>query len=108
MYQPSAVVRHYPDCSGPPAPRGETTSQHDARPAALISRLERELTSLSSAAIHALTSIQQTFDAKGTGGAEPGGESTERLLSLAAEALESALTAHQALQARIAAVQEER
>ena len=76
--------------------------------AQLINRLESELTVLSSAAIHALTSIQQTFDAKGTGGAEPGGESTERLLSLAAEALESALTAHQALQARIAAVQEER
>ncbi|ALE86661.1 hypothetical protein XF36_29250 (plasmid) [Pseudonocardia sp. HH130629-09] len=102
------MVRDYPDCPGPPAPRGETTSQHDARPAVLICRLERELTSLSSAAIHALTSIRQTFDATGTSGAGPRDEGTKRWLSLAAEALESALTTHQALQARTAATQEER
>ena len=105
MYQPSAVVRDYPDCPGPPAPRGETTSQHEARPAALIRRLERELTSLSSAAIHALTSVQQAIDATGT--AAPRDESTERWLTVAAEALDLAIAAHQAMQ-RVAAAQEER
>lgn len=104
----STVVRHYPDCPGSPASRDEATSEQDARPPALISKLERELTSLSSAAIHALTSIRQTFDATGTDAARREDESTDWWLSVATEALMSALTAHQALQARIVLTQEER
>ncbi|MEU8494686.1 MULTISPECIES: hypothetical protein [Pseudonocardia] len=73
--------------------------------AQLINRLESELTVLSSAAIHALTSVQQAVDATDT--AEPRDESTQRWLTVAAEALDLAIVAHQAMQ-RVAAVQEER
>lgn len=73
--------------------------------AQLISQLEGELIALSTAAIHALSSVQQAVDATDTAG--PRDESTERWLAVAAEALDLAVAAHRAMQ-RVAGVQEER
>lgn len=87
------------------SPVAQPAPQRDGGMAELISRLEGELTALSTAAIHALTSVQQALDATDTAG--PRDERTERWLTVAAEALDLAIAAHRAMQ-RGAGVQEER
>lgn len=107
MYQPGAAVRGPLSHPRSSASRQAATCELDAEPAALISRLEQELTSLSSTAVHALTSVRLPF---GPGSAPPKLmiETTEQWLTLVAEALDSAMATHQALRAHTAPPQDER
>jgi hypothetical protein len=108
MRQPSAAFRGSLGRSHPSAPRQEAARPLDAVPAALLSRLEQELTSLSSLTVHALTSVRGAVGSSRSARPSPPGETTGQWLALAAEALDSAIATHQALLGGTATTQDER